>query len=102
METLYLTQQISTAFPEALNMAITTNWKRREGEAKPLFEGFSKIYRPGEKEALQLNFRGTKTSCFAQGHQSQVPSLDVLQSSPEPELSACFSFLCLALQLLHL
>lgn len=61
-----------------------------------------KLYRPGGKEALQLNFGGTKTSCFAQGHQSQVPSLDVPQSSPETDLSVCFSFLCLALQSLHL
>lgn len=38
METLDLTEQMSTAFPEALNMAITPNWKRREGEAKLLFE----------------------------------------------------------------
>lgn len=42
METLFLTEQISTAFPEALNMAITTNSKRREREAKLLFEGSSR------------------------------------------------------------
>lgn len=42
METLYLTEQIFTAFPEALNMAITTIWKRREREAKPLIEGSSR------------------------------------------------------------
>lgn len=41
METLYLTEHISTAFPEALKMAITPIWKRREGEAKPLLEGSS-------------------------------------------------------------
>lgn len=69
METLYLIEQISTASPEALKMTIAPIWKRREGEAKPVLEGSSgQDIQTGGKEALQLNFRGTKASCFAQGH----------------------------------